>query len=227
MHTLQDHLHRFDDDFYSLLRHDITSTTLAEKFLVAWSLFETALATLHNGGQHRGRFHFVDHHYKDLTDSGLVNFFGPDLQMRDLPTVVSFCKERYLGFMEFARSLERLCLDDVEQTAFMQLLFAQCCKRDVNHTTMALFRSVPQVFSSMESRGKFINNALAELHKHYDSTYQDYMGRLSSLLGLIGPFLEVKQSFEEMGIFVALHSRRPQRADVFCINHVCFNSNAS
>ncbi|KAH7700023.1 hypothetical protein AAVH_32862 [Aphelenchoides avenae] len=211
MHTLQEHLHRFDDDFYSLLRLDITSSALSEKFLVAWSLFETALATLHNGGQHRGRFHFVDHHYKDLTDNGLANFFGPDLQMRDLPMVVSFCKERYLGFMEFARCLERLSLDDVEQTAFMQLLFAQC---------------LPHVFSSMETRAKFINNALAELHRHYESTYQDFMGRLSSLLGLIGPFLEVKQSFEEMGIFVALHSRRPQRADVFCINHVCFNSNA-
>lgn len=41
----------------------------------------------------------------------------------------------------------------------------------------------------MESRAKFTNNALAELHKHYESTYQDFMGRLSSLLSLIGPFL--------------------------------------
>lgn len=47
---------------------------------------------------------------------------------------------------------------------------------------MEPFYSIPHVFSSMESRAKFINIALAGLHQHYELTHQDIVGRLDSLL---------------------------------------------
>ncbi|KAH7713828.1 hypothetical protein AAVH_18811 [Aphelenchoides avenae] len=128
LRVLRDYFCSLDDDFYALLKDDATPALLAESFCVEWSLFETALTTLQRCGQKKQRLHFVDRSLVEITDSGLARFYGSDLQIRDLPMVVDFCLERYLRFLEFVKRLGKAALDDVEQTAFDQLLFAQCCE---------------------------------------------------------------------------------------------------
>ncbi|KAH7712204.1 hypothetical protein AAVH_20467 [Aphelenchoides avenae] len=158
LRVLRDYFCSLDDDFYALLKDDATPALLAESFCVEWSLFETALTTLQSCGQKKRRLHLVDRSLVEITDSGLARF----------------CLERYCRFLEFVKRLGKAALDDVEQTAFDQLLFAQC---------------LPHLFKSLETRATFVDKTLKELHKHYKSTYRDYVGRMDTLLNVIGQFL--------------------------------------
>ncbi|KAH7712207.1 hypothetical protein AAVH_20470 [Aphelenchoides avenae] len=202
LRVLKDYFCGLGDDFYSLLRDDATPAVLSQSFIMEWSLFETALSTLVNEGQRKRHMHFVDHSLVELDETGLSKFYGSDRQISDLPDVVRFCLERYGRFIEFVKRLEKAALDDVEQTGLMQLVFAQC---------------LPHMFESLETRAKFVNKTLVELHKHYKSTYADYVGRLDALLTLLGPFMELRHAFEEMGVFIELHSR-PKTGNVVILS---------
>ncbi|KAH7702171.1 hypothetical protein AAVH_30682, partial [Aphelenchoides avenae] len=173
LQVLQDHCAGLIGEFSALLRADVTPVTLAQQLIVDWSLYQVSLETLRDGGFLSRRMCLPDLSYVELNSAGLMRFYGSDLRIRDLPMVVRFAIENYSTFLHFMGQLDSASLDGVEQAILWKLIYAQ--------THLHLFQS-------RQSQKTFVDRSLRKLHRHYQSTYRDYVGRLDTLLQLSGHF---------------------------------------
>ncbi|KAH7716623.1 hypothetical protein AAVH_15906, partial [Aphelenchoides avenae] len=116
--------------------------TLSESTFSGWNMFESALATLLNGGRNSGRFYLVNGHFVDYNERGLISFCSKDPEIGDAQAVGRFFYEKLEAYMTFVSGLKKAAPDNVELLTLWQLFVAQNRKFSNFDLTMSSSRQI-------------------------------------------------------------------------------------
>ncbi|KAH7697921.1 zinc finger protein, partial [Aphelenchoides avenae] len=145
--------------------------TLASLFLYTWQIYESAINTIRNFGNHYGRLYYLNDTYVDVNERSLELFYRKDPSITDASYAMRHGMEFYKSYMETIRRLAKARLDETEQAALVLILLVEPARK-------IAFSSGKCSIAALTTR------IFRDLHKHYVQNYENVALRLDTLVQL-------------------------------------------
>ncbi|KAH7710739.1 zinc finger protein [Aphelenchoides avenae] len=172
---------------------DVCLNRLVSTVLYTWAIYEGALFTVRNGGQHTKKLYFLDESYLPYDEGSMVDFYSGDPTVLNIAAAARHGMEFNGEVLQLARKFHKTRLDEAEQAVFTQLF--------ILHTAIEITKS-PKSFAPALSK------LFGLLQEHYVRNYDDVAVKMDQMIYLLQELMHVKRLLNEHLIVLKLSGKR-------------------